>query len=122
MKFITKDIHALLDYPVALALIGLPFLLHLGESNPLALGLSVSTGIAALILTALTDHKLGILKVLSYKLHLTVDFLVGIVFVLAPFILGFKGIDLFFYLINGITILLVVSLHKGEANEKINLI
>ena len=114
MKFITKRIHAFLDYPVAIALITLPFLLGLGNSNPLALQLSVATGIAALILTILTDHHLGIIKVLSYKLHLTVDFLVAIVFIIAPFVFSFQGIDAYYYWINGIAVLAVVSLHKSE--------
>ena len=59
IRFVTKTIHAYLDYPVAIALIALPFLLGLGGSNPLALWLSVGTGIAALILTVLTDHQTG---------------------------------------------------------------
>lgn len=115
MKFITKRIHAFLDYPVAIALITLPFLLGLGNSNPLALQLSVATGVAALILTILTDHHLGIIKVLSYKLHLTVDFLVALVFIIAPFIFSFEGIDAYYYWANGIAVLVVVSLHKSEA-------
>ena len=49
MKFITKTIHAYLDYPVALALIILPFVLGLGSSNAFALQLSVATGIAAFV-------------------------------------------------------------------------
>ncbi len=114
MKFITKRIHAFLDYPVAIALIILPFVLGLGTSNPIALYLSVATGIAAFVLTVLTDHHLGLVKVLSYKLHLTVDFLVAIVFILAPFILSFKGIDAYYYWANGIAVLAVVSLHKSE--------
>ncbi len=40
MRFVTKTIHAWLDYPVAVALIALPFLLGLGSSNPLALTIS----------------------------------------------------------------------------------
>ena len=114
MKFITKRIHAILDYPVALALIALPFLLGLGSSNPLALQLSVATGIAALILTLLTNHHLGVLKVIPYTFHLAVDFLVAIVFILAPFIFSFEGIDAYYYWINGIAVLVVVSLHKSE--------
>jgi hypothetical protein len=35
IRFVTRKIHAYLDYPVAFALIGLPFLLGLGASNPL---------------------------------------------------------------------------------------
>ena len=114
MKFVTKRIHAFLDYPVAIALIVLPFLLGLGNSNPLALQLSVATGIAAFSLTLLTDHHLGVLKVVSYKIHLIVDFIVALVFIVAPFIFSFEGIDAYYYWINGIAVLTVVSLHKAE--------
>ena len=114
MKFITQKFHAYIDYPVAIALIGLPFLLQLGSSNPLAFTISVATGVAALILTFLTDHETGVFKVLSYKFHLAVDFLVGVTFVIVPFILGFEGIDFIFYLANGLAVLLVVGLHKEE--------
>ena len=115
MKFVTKRIHAFLDYPVAIALMVLPFVLGLGSSNPLALWLSVATGVAALLLTVLTDHHLGLIKVISYKMHLAVDFLVAIVFILAPFIFSFEGIDAIYYWVNGIAVLIVVSLHKPEA-------
>lgn len=114
MKFVTKRIHAFLDYPVAIALIALPFVLGLGTSNNLAITLSVGTGVAAFILTVLTDHHLGLFKVVSYKLHLLVDFIVAIVFVLAPFIFSFEGIDAYYYWINGIAVLTVVGLHKAE--------
>jgi len=114
MKFVTKKIHAFLDYPVAIALIALPFLLGLGTSNALALQLSVITGIAAFILTLLTDHQLGVYRIIPYKFHLIVDFLVAIVFILAPFILSFEGIDAYYYWINGAAVLIVVSLHKPE--------
>ncbi len=114
MRFVTKRIHAFLDYPVAIALIALPFLLGLGSSSPLALQLSVATGIAALLLTVLTDHHLGVFPVISYKIHLIVDFLVAIVFIAAPFIFSFEGLDAYYYWINGIAVLIVVSLHKPE--------
>lgn len=114
MKFVTKRIHAFLDYPVAIALIILPFLLSLGSSNPLAFQLSVATGIAAFVLTLLTNHHLGVFKVVSYKMHLIVDFLVAVVFILAPFIFSFEGIDAYYYFINGAAVLIVVSMHKSE--------
>ena len=114
MRFITKQIHAYLDYPVALALIALPFALGLGSSNPIAFQLSLFTGVAALILTILTDHQTGIFPVVSYKIHLIIDFMVGITFVLAPFIFSFSGLDAIYYWINGVAVLLVVSLHQPE--------
>ena len=113
-RFVTKTIHAYLDYPVALSLVAMPFLFGLGASNPLAFWLSVITGVAAFVLTVLTDHHLGMIRVLPYKLHLAVDGLVGAVFVLAPFVLGFAGIDMWYYVILGATVLLVVGLHQPD--------
>lgn len=114
MRFITKTIHAYLDYPVALGLVVMPFIFGLGSSSPLAIWLSVATGVAAFLLTVLTDHHLGVLKVLSYKFHLLVDFVVGLVFVAAPFLLNLSGIDAGYYWILGGTVLAVVGLHKEE--------
>ncbi|MBG6143073.1 MAG: hypothetical protein RIE06_29365 [Roseibium album] len=117
IRFVTKNIHAYLDYPVALGLIGLPVVLNLGQSNPLAFWLSVVTGVAALILTMLTDHETGLIRVVPYSFHLIVDFAVGVVFLAAPFVLGFKGIDFAYYVVNALAVLTVVSLHKPEAAE-----
>ena len=113
-RFITKTIHAYLDYPVALGLIAMPFLFGLGATAPLAFWLSVVTGIAAFVLTVLTDHHLGIIGVLPYSLHLAVDGLVGIAFVAAPIVLGFSGLDFWYYMVFGLTVLAVVSLHQPE--------
>ena len=115
MRFVTKTIHAYLDYPVAALLMAMPFLLQLGSSNPLAKWLSVATGFAALVLTIFTDHKLGAIRVLPYSFHLAVDFLVGVVFAISPFALGFSGLDAIFYWANAAAVLTVVSLHKPEA-------
>ena len=114
MRFVTKRIHAFLDYPVAFALMALPFVLGLGDSSQVALYLSVVTGIAAFTLTLLTDHHLGIKRVIPYRVHLMVDFVVAIVFVLAPFLFSFEGIDAWYYWLNGGAVLLVVSMHKPE--------
>lgn len=116
-RFITKEIHAYLDYPVALSLITMPSLLGLGAINPLAFWLSVITGVAALILTILTDHHLGVFKVLPYSFHLAVDGIVGLAFVAAPLLLGFTGIEFWYYMVLGLTVLAVVTLHKADPQE-----
>ena len=100
-RFVTKTVHAFLDYPVALSLMVAPFVLGLGSSHPLALWLAVGTGVAAFILTLLTDHKLGVFRVLPYSVHLAVDALVGVVFLVAPIALGFTGLDALYYWANG---------------------
>lgn len=107
IRFITRRIHAYLDYPVALSLIAMPFVLGLGASNPLAKWLAVATGVAAFLLTILTDHELGVIRVLPYWFHVAVDRLVGFIFIAAPFALGFTGFDALYYWVNGGAVLLV---------------
>lgn len=113
-RFVTKTMHAYLDYPVAVSLMAAPFLLGLGASHPLAFWLALVTGIAALALTLLTDHATGALRVLPYGLHLAVDFAVGVTFLAAPFVLGFSGIDAWYYWVNAAAVLTVVALHKPD--------
>lgn len=114
-RFVTKKVHAYLDYPVALSLMALPFVLGLGVSNPAAKWLAVATGAAAFVLTLLTDHHLGVFRVLPYWFHLAVDRLVGIVFVIAPFVLGFSGLDALYYWANGAAVLLVTLVLNAPA-------
>lgn len=115
MRFVTKTIHAWLDYPVALALVALPFLLGLGASNPAALTISPVIGVAAFALTVFTDHHLGVIRVLPYRLHLAVDLAVGVLFLILPFALGFSGLDAAFYWLNGAAVVAVIGLSKPEA-------
>lgn len=117
-RFMNKHIHAYLDYPVGFSLIIMPFLFGIGASNPLALWLSVLTGVAALVLTFLTDHHLGVIRVIPYKLHLAVDLLVGITFVVAPTILGLVGIDALYFWVLGATVLVVVGLDSTSKELK----
>jgi hypothetical protein len=112
MSFFPRAFHAWIDYPVALLLIVAPFLL--GLTTPIAIGLSVVTGIAAFILTVLTDHETGLFKVIPYKLHLIVDGIVGATFVIAPFILGLQGLEMAYFLVLGVTVLVVVAGHRAE--------
>ena len=114
MRFVTKTIHAWLDYPVAFALVTLPFLLGLGADKPLALAISPIVGAAAFLLTVFTDHDLGVIRILPYRLHLAVDLAVGLLFLALPLALGFTGLDAAFYLVNGFAVVAVICLSKPE--------
>lgn len=118
IRFITRKIHAFLDYPVAFSLLSLPFLLGLGDSNPLAFWVSVVTGAAALVLTILTDHETGIIRVLPFSFHVAVDFMVGLTFVAVPFILGFSGLDAWYYWLNGGAVLTVITLSRPLSESR----
>jgi hypothetical protein len=109
-RFITKSIHAyLIDYPVAILLMVAPFVLKLGPSGPFALWLSVVSGVAALLLAALTDHPTGLVRVIPYWLHLWVDRAVGMVFIIAPFAFRFTGLDAWYYWVLAAAVLLTTS-------------
>jgi len=110
---ISQRFHAYIDYPVALGLVLMPFLFGFAG---LAFSLSIATGIAAFVLTALTNHETGLFPVIAYKLHLVVDGLVGASFLAAPFAFGFQGLEMAYYLVLGATVLLVVGTHKPTSN------
>ena len=109
-RVITKSIHAyLIDYPIAIVLIAAPFVLKLGQSGPIAMWLSVVVGVAALLLPALTDHPTGLVRIIPYWLHLWVDRVVGVVFVIAPFAFKFAGLDAWYYWVLAAAVLLTTS-------------
>lgn len=113
-RFITKSIHAyFIDYPVAIVLMAAPFVLKLGQSGPVALWLSVATGVAALLLAALTDHPTGLVPVIPYWLHLWVDRAVGVVFIIAPFAFRFNGLDTWYYWVLAAAVLLTTSVFNA---------
>jgi hypothetical protein len=116
IRFITRWIHAyFIDYPVAFALIVLPFLLGLGAENAWALRISVASGIAAIVLPVFTDHETGLIRVIPYWLHVMVDRLLGAVFLIVPFAFGFKGIDAWYYWVNAIAVLLATLVFNAPA-------
>jgi len=113
LRFVTRQVHAYLDYPVAVSLMALPFVLGLGVSNPVAKWLSVVTGAAAFVLTVLTNHELGVINVLPYRFHVAVDRMVGVTFVLAPIVLAFTGLDAAYYWANAAALLAVTFLFNS---------
>ncbi|MDL2409726.1 hypothetical protein PY650_29710 [Rhizobium calliandrae] len=109
-RFITKSVHAfLIDYPVAIILLVAPFVLTLGHDSPIAMWLSVVSGVAALILPMLTDHPTGLMKIIPYPVHLWIDRAVGIAFLAAVFVFDFTGIDAWYYGVLGVAVLITTS-------------
>jgi hypothetical protein len=113
-RVITKSIHAyLIDYPIAIVLIAVPFVLKLGQSGPAAMWLSVVVGVAALLLAAMTDHATGLVRIIPYWMHLRVDRAVGLMFVIAPFVFKFVGLDAWYYWVLAAAVLLTTSVFNA---------
>ena len=84
--------------------------LRVTEARPL----SPVVGVAAFLLTVFTNHHLGLVRVLPYRLHLAIDLAVGVLFLILPSALGFTGLDAAFYWLNGAAVVAVIGLSKPE--------
>jgi len=114
-RFLTPTLHGLLDYAAAAGLIVLPFLLGLGETSPLALWLSVAAGVVLIAYSLLTDYAFGVFGLLPFRAHLALDLTAAIGFVAAPFLFGWSGLVLGYYLVMAAGVLIVVALSRPDA-------
>lgn len=114
LRFITPTLHGVADYTAGFGLIVAPFLLNLGQTSNMALWLSVVTGIAVWAASLLTDYKLAAYRLIPFQGHLAIDLLVALLFMIAPFIFEFSGIDAVYYWFNATVVFLVVSLSASN--------
>jgi uncharacterized membrane protein len=99
---------------------GAPFVLKLGQSSPIAMWLSVATGVAALVLPMITNHQTGLIKLIPYSMHLWVDRAVGVVFIIAPFVFNFTGLDALYYWVLGAAVILTTSILNAPEDVMVN--
>ena len=59
----------------------------------------------------------GLIRVIPYSIHLWVDRAVGIVFLIAPFVFGFSGLDAWYYSVLAVAVLLVTSMFNAPADQ-----
>ena len=116
-KFLSPAIHGLLDYAAALALIVLPFLLPFDGAPAAAVWLSVAAGVGLIGYSLLTDYAFGPFRLLSFRVHLLLDLAAALVFVAAPFVMGWQGLVLGYYLVMGSGVIAVVALSRNDASQ-----
>jgi hypothetical protein len=112
IRFLTPARHGIVDYLAAAGLLTLPFVLGLGSSSPLARWLAVATGAAVVVVSLLTDYRYGLVRVLPFKGHLAIDTAVAVVFLLAPTVFQFSGLDAWYYWANAVVVFIVVGLSQ----------
>ena len=108
MRFINSSLHGIMDYAAALALIVLPFLLGLEEQSALAHWISVIAGVGLIGYSLITQYAFSLAKVIPFKLHLILDIVAAIFFLIAPFVLGFDGVAAIYYWVMGAGVVMVV--------------
>ncbi|MFN3231131.1 MAG: hypothetical protein ACE363_03100 [Alphaproteobacteria bacterium] len=112
IKFLTPTLHGLLDYGAAAGLVVLPFLLGLNAGTPPELWLSIAAGLGLIGYSLVTDYALSVTGLISYRTHLALDITAGLVFVAAPFVLGFSAFATGYYVVMGVTVWLVVAISQ----------
>jgi len=115
LRFITPDMHGIIDYGAGAGLMVLPFVLGLGDSSSIALWLSVATGAAVWLVSILTDYKLSLIKTIPFDAHLAIDLGAATLFMAAPFLFKFEGLDANYYWVNAAVVYLVVSLTASKS-------
>ena len=114
LRFISPDLHGVIDYGAGAGLMLLPFVLGLGESSDLALWLSVATGAAVWVVSVFTDYKLALSRTIPFDGHLAIDLGAASLFMTAPFLFHFEGLDAHYYWINAAVVFLVVALTASK--------
>jgi hypothetical protein len=115
LRFLSPTNHGIVDYVAAIALIVAPFLLKLGSSNPLALWISVITGIVVIVVSVATNYRYGLFRLIPFGLHMALDLLVATAFMLIPYLFKLEGLDEAYYYINAAVVYLVVALTASES-------
>jgi hypothetical protein len=78
--------HGLLEYGIGILAIAAPFVFSFEHNG--AVAFSVLMGAAILVLGGITDAPTGVVKNLPVASHVVLDVVVGVVLVVAPFVLG----------------------------------
>jgi hypothetical protein len=82
-------IHGVIEYLAAAVFIGAPFVLKFDSGT--AKAVSIVIGIIILVITAASDLPTGLAKTIPVPIHATIDFVLGVVLVAAPFLFRFTS-------------------------------
>ena len=107
IRFLSPTLHGLGDYAAAVALIALPVLFGFEGA---ALWLSVAGGTGLVLYSLLTDYTFGVASVISFRTHEILDLVAAAVFFAAPFVLGWAGLVMGYYLVMAAGVVVVVAL------------
>ena len=104
MKFISPKVHGIIDYLVVIFLLASPTIF--GFTGLLAT-FTYALAIVHLLLTILTNYNLGLIKVIPFTFHGTIEFIVGVALIVIAYTLfNDNAVGKLFYVIFGTVVLL----------------
>ncbi len=87
VRLVPWIVHSAVEYAAAVLLIAAPFLF--GFDTDRARYTSIALGVVVLLVAVISRSPLGITKSLPVSAHATLDYVLAVVLVLSPFVLGF---------------------------------
>jgi hypothetical protein len=90
MKLFSPEAHGVLDYVTAAGLLALPELLDLPDESQTASTILRASGLGILSQALITDYRLGVTKLLPFRVHLGNDYILSLAMAASPFLLGFR--------------------------------
>jgi len=112
MRFIPTRFHGILDYVVGLLMIASPWLFDFARGGAETWVL-VIVGALVLLQTIMTDFEVGIVKMIPMQTHLMMDFGIGVILALSPWLFGFADYIYTPHLIFGVfSILASLTTHR----------
>jgi hypothetical protein len=81
----------MIDYPMSLLLIALPWIGGFATSGA-PMWIPISAGLAMFVLSTMTAYEAGLLKLVSMRMHLTLDAMLGIFIAGSPWLFGFSDV------------------------------
>jgi hypothetical protein len=104
MKFISPKVHGIIDYLVVVFLLISPTVFAF---SGLLAAFTYTLGAVHLLLTALTDYGMGVIKIIPLSAHGVIEFLVGVLLIILAYTL-FKdnSAGKLYYIIFGTIVLL----------------
>ena len=88
---IPLSVHVLLEYGLGILTILAPFLLSFDDSAADILAVLIGAGI--LVLAVVSDAPTGLARTLPAASHVVIDYVLGLLLIVVPFVFGFAGDD-----------------------------
>jgi VIT1/CCC1 family predicted Fe2+/Mn2+ transporter len=119
VRLVPWIVHSAVEYAAAVLFLLAPFLF--GFDSETAKWTSIALGVLVLLVAVISRGKLGVTQSLPTSAHATLDYVLAVLLVLAPFVLGFadeRAAVTFFVLLGlahaGLSLLTSFPLREGE--------
>jgi hypothetical protein len=115
LQFLSPALHGVLDYLAAGALIVLPVVLGL---SGVALWLSIAGGVGLIAYSLLTNYRFGVVRLISFNLHLLLDVAAAVGFIVAAIALKFDAFTSTYYFVMAGGVIAVVLASERAAHGR----